>query len=91
MDQQAQIKEFLASRRARISPQQAGVPTFNGTRRVPGLRREEVAHLAGVSVDYYTRIERGKVDGASLDVLEPSPARCNLTMWNETTCWTWSR
>ncbi len=70
MDQQAQIKEFLASRRARITPEQAGVPIFHGTRRVPGLRREEVAHLAGVSVDYYTRIERGKIDGASLEVLE---------------------
>ena len=70
MDQQAQIKEFLASRRARITPEQAGVPVFHGTRRVPGLRREEVAHLAGVSVDYYTRIERGKIDGASLEVLE---------------------
>ena len=70
MDQQAQIKEFLASRRAQISPEQAGVPTFRGTRRVPGLRREEVAHLAGVSVDYYTRIERGKIDGASLEVLD---------------------
>ena len=70
MDQREQIKEFLASRRARITPEQAGVPTFHGTRRVPGLRREEVAHLAGVSVDYYTRIERGKIDGASLEVLE---------------------
>jgi len=70
MDQQAQIKEFLASRRARISPERAGVPTFHGARRVPGLRREEVAHLAGVSVDYYTRIERGKIGGASLEVLE---------------------
>ena len=70
MDQQAQIKEFLASRRARITPERAGVPVFHGTRRVPGLRREEVAHLAGVSVDYYTRIERGKIDGASLEVLE---------------------
>lgn len=60
----SEISEFLSSRRAKISPEQAGVPTFGGTRRVPGLRREEVAHLAGVSVDYYTRLERGKTTGS---------------------------
>jgi PAS domain-containing protein len=69
-DRQSEIRDFLASRRARISPEQAGVPVFGGSRRVPGLRREEVAHLAGVSVDYYTRIERGKIEGASPEVLE---------------------
>lgn len=60
----SEISEFLSSRRAKISPEDAGVPTFGGTRRVPGLRREEVAHLAGVSVDYYTRLERGKTTGS---------------------------
>jgi transcriptional regulator with XRE-family HTH domain len=70
VDRQSEIREFLATRRARITPEQAGVPVFQGTRRVPGLRREEVAHLAGVSVDYYTRIERGKVDGTSQEVLD---------------------
>jgi transcriptional regulator with XRE-family HTH domain len=65
-----EIRDFLTTRRARISPQQAGVPTFLGTRRVPGLRREEVAHLAGVSVDYYNRLERGKAKGASQEVLD---------------------
>ncbi|MCJ1674470.1 MULTISPECIES: helix-turn-helix transcriptional regulator [unclassified Rathayibacter] len=65
-----EIKDFLTTRRARISPEQAGVPMFLGTRRVPGLRREEVAHLAGVSVDYYNRLERGKTQGASREVLD---------------------
>src|ERR1700752_3804636 len=63
------IAEFLASRRARITPGQAGLPVF-GRRRVPGLRREEVASLAGVSADYYRRLERGQVSGVSELVLE---------------------
>lgn len=58
------------SRRARITPQQAGLPIVSDNRRVAGLRREEVAMLAGVSVEYYTRIERGKLGGASESVLE---------------------
>src|SRR4051794_36620635 len=63
------IAEFLASRRAKLSPEQAGLPSF-GQRRVPGLRREEVASLAGVSADYYRRLERGQVSGVSELVLE---------------------
>jgi transcriptional regulator with XRE-family HTH domain len=63
------MREFLRSRRAKITPDQAGLPTFGGSRRVPGLRREEVALLAGVSVDYYTRLERGAATGASDSVL----------------------
>src|SRR4051812_21035016 len=63
------IAEFLASRRARITPEQAGLPSF-GKRRVPGLRREEGASLAGVSADYYRRLERGQVSGVSELVLE---------------------
>src|SRR4029078_814486 len=63
------IAEFLVSRRARITPEQAGLPSY-GTRRVPGLRREEVASLAGVSADYYRRMERGQVSGVSELVLE---------------------
>jgi transcriptional regulator with XRE-family HTH domain len=63
------IAQFLTTRRARITPQQAGLPTY-GTRRVPGLRREEVASLAGMSVEYYKRLERGNVSGASELVLE---------------------
>ena len=64
------MREFLTSRRAKITPEQAGLRTYGGTRRVPGLRREEVALLAGVSVDYYTRLERGSAAGASESVLE---------------------
>jgi hypothetical protein len=54
VDNHNEIRQFLTSRRARISPEQAGLPSYGGNRRVPGLRREEVALLAGVSVDYYT-------------------------------------
>src|SRR5438105_8920810 len=69
MDPRTEIREFLTSRRARITPEQAGLVSY-GTRRVPGLRREEVAVLAGVSVAYYTRLERGNMNGASDSVLE---------------------
>ncbi|MER7394009.1 helix-turn-helix transcriptional regulator [Streptomyces sp. NPDC000151] len=71
MDTAHEIREFLATRRAKITPQQAGLPAFGGgNRRVPGLRREEVALLAGVSIDYYTRLERGRLAGASEEVLD---------------------
>ena len=63
------IREFLATRRARLTPKEAGLPQFGGSRRVPGLRREEVSLLAGISVEYYTRIERGHGRGVSEDVL----------------------
>jgi transcriptional regulator with XRE-family HTH domain len=69
VDTKKEIREFLTSRRAKITPEQAGLPTY-GARRVPGLRREEVAVLAGVSVPYYTRLERGDMSGASEGVLE---------------------
>ncbi len=64
------VREFLTTRRARITPTQAGLPTFGGNRRVPGLRREEVALLSGVSADYYVRIERGNLAGVSDQVLD---------------------
>jgi transcriptional regulator with XRE-family HTH domain len=70
MDNQAEVREFLATRRAKITPQQAGVPLYGQRRRVPGLRREEVANLAGLSVDYYTRLEKGNLRSASETVLE---------------------
>jgi transcriptional regulator with XRE-family HTH domain len=70
MDHRAEIREFLSSRRARITPQEAGLLVFGGNRRVPGLRREEAAMLSGVSVDYYTRLERGNLSGASDGVLD---------------------
>ena len=69
-DARRELGEFLATRRARITPQQAGLPNYGGRRRVPGLRREEVALLAGISIEYYTRIERGSVRGVSDDVLD---------------------
>jgi transcriptional regulator with XRE-family HTH domain len=68
-DVSAEIREFLSTRRARITPEQAGLPVYGGNRRVKGLRREEVAMLAGVSVDYYVRMERGSLAGASESVL----------------------
>jgi transcriptional regulator with XRE-family HTH domain len=70
VDTRKDLREFLATRRARITPQQAGLPNYGGHRRVPGLRREEVALLAGVSVEYYTRLERGNANGVSDSVLE---------------------
>ncbi len=70
MNQVDDVREFLSSRRARLTPEQAGLPAYGGHRRVKGLRREEVALLAGVSVDYYVRLERGNLSGASDSVLE---------------------
>ncbi len=70
IDLRTEIREFLSSRRARITPEQAGLPAYGGNRRVKGLRREEVALLAGVSVDYYVRMERGSLAGASESVLD---------------------
>ncbi|HUR08680.1 MAG TPA: helix-turn-helix transcriptional regulator, partial [Nonomuraea sp.] len=70
MDHRAEVREFLSSRRARITPEQAGLPAYGGNRRVKGLRREEVAMLAGVSNDYYVRMERGNLSGASDSVLD---------------------
>ena len=64
-----ELREFLRSRRARVTPTAAGLPLRLGARRVPGLRREEVAQLAGVSVDYYVRLERGRTANVSESVL----------------------
>ncbi|GAA3478174.1 helix-turn-helix transcriptional regulator [Streptomyces yanii] len=68
-DRRADIRDFLATRRAKITPEQVGLPT-SGRRRVPGLRREEVAVLAGVSTEWYTRLEKGHINGVSEDVLD---------------------
>ncbi|WP_405658484.1 helix-turn-helix transcriptional regulator [Streptomyces sp. NBC_01166] len=70
MDRSSEIREFLRTRRARITPEDAGLTPHAGPRRVPGLRREEVAQLAGVSVDYYIRLERGRTQGVSEAVLD---------------------
>ncbi|MFJ9588662.1 helix-turn-helix transcriptional regulator [Streptomyces acidicola] len=69
MDNRDEVSAFLKSRRAKITPQKAGLPEY-GQRRVPGLRRGEVAMLAGVSVEYYTRLERGYLGGVSDNVLD---------------------
>jgi transcriptional regulator with XRE-family HTH domain len=72
VDTRGDIRDFLTSRRARITPEQAGLSAFGygARRRVQGLRREEVAMLAGISVEYYTRLERGNTNGVSDDVLD---------------------
>src|SRR5438045_8525729 len=70
IDVRSEVREFLSSSRARSTPEQAGLPAYGGNRRVKGLRREEVAMLAGVSVDYYVRMERGDLGGASESVLD---------------------
>jgi transcriptional regulator with XRE-family HTH domain len=69
VDTRTETREFLTSRRAKITPGEAGLTSY-GPRRAPGLRREELAVLAGVSVPYYTRIERGDMSGASDSVLD---------------------
>ena len=70
MSTASEIREFLVSRRAKVSPERAGVPSYGRKRRVSGLRREDVALLANVSVEYYTRLERGNAPGVSDEVLD---------------------
>ena len=70
MDNRSEVREFLTSRRAKVTPQQAGLPDFGGRRRVKGLRRGEVALLAGMSTEYYVRLERGRNAHASVSVLD---------------------
>ena len=78
VDNRAEVRDFLTSRRARITPERAGLPRYGRNRRVTGLRREEVAMLAGVSTDYYTRLERGNLTGVSESVLEALAAALQL-------------
>jgi transcriptional regulator with XRE-family HTH domain len=70
VNNRSDVREFLASRRARLTPDQARLPSYGIPRRVGGLRREEVALLAGVSIDYYNRMERGNLKGVSKSVLD---------------------
>ena len=70
MQNEIEIREFLTTRRAKLTPDLAGLPTYGRQRRVAGLRREEVALLAGISVEYYTRLERGNARGVSDEVLD---------------------
>lgn len=77
-DIRTQGRDFLVTRRNRLTPEAAGLPIYGSNRRVPGLRREEVALLAGMSVDYYVRLERGSLNGASESVLEALAAALQL-------------
>ncbi|MEU0880196.1 helix-turn-helix transcriptional regulator [Lentzea sp. NPDC005914] len=70
VDPRTELSEFLRSRRARLSPDDVGLPQYGRARRVPGLRREELAQLAGVSVAYYTRLEQGNGRNVSTEVLD---------------------
>ncbi|GHH86563.1 helix-turn-helix domain-containing protein [Streptomyces capitiformicae] len=70
LDRRAELSEFLRTRRARLKPEDVGLPAFGRHRRVPGLRREELAQLAGVSVAYYTRLEQGNGRNVSAEVLD---------------------
>ena len=88
MDNRAEVREFLTSRRDRITPEQVGLPA-GGPRKVVGLRRSEVATLAGMSVEYYTKLERGHISGASPEVLHSlaqalmfdEAERAHLSIW----------
>jgi transcriptional regulator with XRE-family HTH domain len=70
VNNRSEIRDFLATRRAKVTPEQVGLPRGIGVRRVPGLRREEVAALAGVSIEWYTRLEKGNIAGVSDEVLD---------------------
>lgn len=78
MDNRGEVRDFLSSRRAKITPAQAGLTAYGSNRRVKGLRREEVATLAGVSSDYYVRLERGNLAGVSDSVLDAIAAALQL-------------
>ncbi|MCX5050671.1 MULTISPECIES: helix-turn-helix domain-containing protein [unclassified Streptomyces] len=79
LDRRAELSEFLRTRRARLKPQDVGLPDFGRHRRVPGLRREELAQLAGVSVAYYTRLEQGNGRNVSAEVLDSIARALRLT------------
>ncbi|MET9384962.1 helix-turn-helix transcriptional regulator [Streptomyces sp. NPDC002928] len=79
LDRRAELSEFLRTRRARLKPEDVGLPAFGRHRRVPGLRREELAQLAGVSVAYYTRLEQGNGRNVSAEVLDSIARALRLT------------
>lgn len=79
MDNRSEVRDFLVTRRARISPTDVGLPGDRTHRRVPGLRRREVADLAGVSIEYYIRVERGNLKGVSAEVLDAIARALRLT------------
>lgn len=79
MNVNTELREFLRTRRARLLPEAVGLPTYGERRRVPGLRREELAHLAGVSFDYYVRLEQGRTRNVSESVLDAVASALRLT------------
>jgi transcriptional regulator with XRE-family HTH domain len=79
LDRRAELSEFLRTRRARLKPEDVGLPQYGRHRRVPGLRREELAQLAGVSVAYYTRLEQGNGRNVSAEVLDAIARALRLT------------
>ena len=87
VDNRSEVRDFLTSRRAKITPERAGVTSY-GSRRVPGLRRNEVAQLAGVSIEYYSRLERGNLTGVSDSVLDAIARALNWTRPSAPTCTT---
>ncbi|MFE3189146.1 helix-turn-helix domain-containing protein [Nocardia sp. NPDC059240] len=78
MSDRSEMGEFLRSRRSRLRPEDIGLPVW-GRRRVPGLRREEVAHLAGVSVEYYVRLEQGRAEAVSAGIVDAIAIALRLT------------
>ncbi|MGY4773127.1 helix-turn-helix domain-containing protein [Kribbella sp. CWNU-51] len=80
MDRRVELTEFLKSRRARVQPEDLGLKVFGGRRRVPGLRREELAQAAGVSADYYVRLEQGRTDNVSQEILDAVADVLGLTV-----------
>lgn len=78
MDRGSELSDFLRACRARLTPDRAGLPDSGRVRRVPGLRRDEVAHLANVSVDYYTRLEQGRASNPSPEVISSLAAALQL-------------
>jgi transcriptional regulator with XRE-family HTH domain len=88
-DVRAEIRQFLTTRRAKLTPEQASLPHYGGNRRVPGLRREEVALLAGISIEYYTRLERCSARGVSEEVLDGIARALQLDEVSTRTSSTW--
>ena len=91
MDNRSEVRRFLATRQAKITPDQAGLRGYSGNRRVPGLRREEVAMMAGVSADYYTRLEKGNLAGVSDSVLHAVARALHLNEAEQAHLSTWPR
>ena len=89
-DVRAEVRQFLTTRPAKLTPEQAGLPAYGRNRRVPGLRREEVALQAGISIEYYTRLERGNARGVSDEVLEALARALRLDEASAPTSSTWS-